>query len=200
MVVEWQPNTFRRKSAGTRSMGPRSAPRSAHRSGEAEAGDDERHGRAWRRTGDPAGRSGGSDDQPGMVRALFYAELRLKARRTRRATPGASNSTGRWIGPKPKGWSLSTRSTTSSICASAAIDQRTTMKRGSGQGAPQAGHFNFAKIEVSRPSVPLLKAETHKNKGKTTANTPVLAENHSRDWPNPQSGTLRFSHTLEVSR
>ena len=75
------------------------------------------------------------------------------------------------------------------------------MKRGSARASPtQAGHFNFAKIEVSRSSVPLLKAEIHQNKGETTANTPVLAENRSTDWPNPQSGTLRFSYTLEVSR
>ena len=75
------------------------------------------------------------------------------------------------------------------------------MKKGSAQAAPpsQSGHFNIVKIEVSRPSVPLLKAETHQNKGKPTANTPVSAENRSRAGRNPQRGTLRFSYILEVS-
>ena len=79
------------------------------------------------------------------------------------------------------------------------------MKRGSAQAAAaRAGHFNFVKIEVSRPSVPLLKAEIHQNKGKTTANTPVSAENRSRTGRIHRAGHFVFPiHSkcpAEVSR
>ena len=60
------------------------------------------------------------------------------------------------------------------------------------------------KIEVSRPSVPLLKAEIHQNKGKTTANTPVSAENRSGTGRIHRAGHFDFPiHSkcpAEVSR
>jgi len=81
------------------------------------------------------------------------------------------------------------------------------MKRGSAQAGvaqARAGHFNFVKIEVSRPSVPLLKAEIHQNRGKTTANTPLSAENRSGAGQNHRAGHFDFPiHSkcpAEVSR
>ena len=81
------------------------------------------------------------------------------------------------------------------------------MKRGSAEAGVahgRAGHFNFVKIEVSRPSVPLLKAELHRNKGKMTANTPVSAENRSRTSRIHKAGHFVFPiHSkcpAEVSR
>ena len=81
------------------------------------------------------------------------------------------------------------------------------MKRGSAEAGVahgRAGHFNFVKIEVSRPSVPLLKAEIHQNKGKTTANTCVSAENYSGAGQSPRAGHFDFPiHSkcpAEVSR
>ena len=53
------------------------------------------------------------------------------------------------------------------------------MKRASAQGAPQAGHFNCAKIEMSRSSVPLPETKIRKNKGKTAKNFLVSVENRS---------------------
>jgi hypothetical protein len=72
--------------------------------------------------------------------------------------------------------------------------KRRSAEAGVAQG--RAGHFNLVKIEVSRPSVPLRKAEIHQNKGKMTANTYVSAENRPRTGRIQRAGHFVFPRSL----
>src|SRR4029077_8448783 len=87
-------------------------------------------------------------------------------------------------------------------CACAATNRRTTMKRASAQGAPQAGHFNCAKNR----NVPLKcpAPRVRKNKGKTAKNFLVSIENRSGVGQSHRAGHFDFpKHSkcpAEVSR
>ena len=104
MVVDWQPNTpgGNQAQAGTGSVGPKPATRSARRRAAAEARDDERHGRAWRRTGDPAGRSGGLDDRPGGgPRAVLCPDPGGRHAETEGRFPAQTIQSGAGLGRSP---------------------------------------------------------------------------------------------------
>ena len=101
MVVDWLPHApGRQASAGTGSVGRRTAAGSAHGNAAAQAGADGHPGRPGRRSADPAGRADGAHGRSGdRAGAVLSATRRRKAPRSKSGNSGTSNSSGRLDGP-----------------------------------------------------------------------------------------------------